>query len=170
MFGTALVPAKPLTHWVSCFFLRDKAARMWSWPNTSNVKVQNKWSYTSVPHTFLHGMDRCFTPLLFRWHTFMKKMHIGDWLGNLKERNHLEGLHSDFTISEWYCCVYIATFHLLRWVLLLQTTACFSPSETVSMLQHIPHTEIGTLTSILQNVTYWDIGTVVSMLQHPVTS
>jgi hypothetical protein len=76
MFRTALVPAKPPIHWASWFFLRDKAARMWSWPSpTCNVKVKNKWSYTSVPCTFLHGMDRRFTPLLLTWHTLIKKMH-----------------------------------------------------------------------------------------------
>ena len=100
-------------------------------------------------------------------HFYFHNMHLWrkctqpGWWGNLKERDHQEALHSDVTIWEWYCCVYIATCHLLRWVLLLQTAACLSPAQIVSMLQHIPHTEIGTVMSILLNVTYWDIGSLM---------
>ena len=46
----SLMPTQPPIQWAPGFFLRGKAARLWSWPSPSGAKVKNEWSYTSVPH------------------------------------------------------------------------------------------------------------------------
>jgi hypothetical protein len=182
IFRTALVPTKPPIHWVSRFFLKDKTARMWSWPPpTCNVKVKNKWSCPSVPPTSFMAWSGAL--LHFHLHDthFMKKMHTKGWWENRKERDHLEGLHSDVTIWYWYCCLY-CNMSPVEMGTFAPNCSMFVTCWDCVRVPTYPHTEIGTVSSILQNVTYSDIdllmcsycnilspaeaGTIMSTLYH----
>lgn len=69
-----LRPTQARIQWVPAFFPGVKAARTWSWLNSSSFDVKNRTSYIYSPLAWRQGTDRdsftcIFTHHLF-WHTY----------------------------------------------------------------------------------------------------